>query len=90
MRGKEETGDDDPAFEGPGEVWLLVAEDEETDHNEEVDDRARVAFDVENEALQVVILDFWLSGVDWMRRKTYICITCWYNHDNNETRNEME
>ncbi len=48
---EEEQRDDDPGFEGTVEVGLCVAQDEEANYDEEVDDGGRVAFYVENERL---------------------------------------
>jgi hypothetical protein len=49
LGGEEEDGDDDPGFEGAMEVGGCVAEYEESEDYEEVDNGRRVSFDIEDE-----------------------------------------
>ena len=51
-RGEEEHDQRPPDLEGARRVRLVVAQPEEADDDEEVDDLLRVAFDIENERIR--------------------------------------
>ena len=53
-RGEEEHDQRPPDLEGARRVRLVVAQPEEADDDEEVDDLLRVAFDIENERVRDV------------------------------------
>ena len=53
-RGEEEQDQRPPDLEGARRGRLVVAQPEEADDNEEVDDLLRVAFDIENEGVRNV------------------------------------